>query len=135
MRQEEDGQKGQKDMKDQRQRIRKQRKDRKLQKLKELHELAQYSMGKIASELGSQQDYGANASSVHRDTAREYGGVQAQGADKLQSISQMLSTEPAVSDINGLAVTTIFDDKKESVKSQVEKLANTRKEIKKLIKI
>lgn len=30
---------------------------------------------------------------------------------------------------------TIFDDKRESVKSQVEKLANTRREIKKLIKI
>ena len=93
-------------------------------------------MGKIASELGSQQDYVANdASSVYRDTAREY-QVQVSGADKLQSLSQMMSTEPAVSDLNGLAVTqTIFEDKKESVKSQVEKLANTRKEIKKLIKI
>jgi len=38
--------------------------------------------------------------------------------------------------IGGLDGThTIFDDKRESVKSQVEKLANTRREIKKLIKI
>ena len=50
----------------------------------------------------------------------------------------MLSTEPIVSthDLNGLNGTqTIFDDKKESVKTQVEKLSNTRREIKKLIKI
>ena len=92
-------------------------------------------MTKIASELGSQYEYGGNVgtSSIYKDSARD--NQLNETGQRLQSSHEPLTTEVLVSSVDLAGTQTVFDDKRESVKSQVEKLANTRKEIKKLIKI
>ena len=85
-------------------------------------------MSKIASGLNSQ------ASIVVGQNGGTSTGLDHQSNLASSCISQL--TDSAKFDVNDLATgNTIFDDKRESLRSQVEKLTNTRRELKKLIKI
>ena len=86
-------------------------------------------MSKIASGLNSQ------ASIVVAQNGNASAGHDYQSNLQVSSCLSQL-TDSAKFDGNEFATgNTIFDDKRESLRSQVEKLTNTRKELKKLIKI